>query len=127
VNKTVSKSEAAPVEAWPDLEAFVTHFCKVADKLHWFLLEGRKLRCRIGGVSCCPLLAVGYLKSGDKKEIPEVRHMTSAAGVSDKVAAAVVHHADAIVASRYYRPEVRRRLLKACKLAEAGPAAALEV
>lgn len=115
------KRKSREEEVGEGLEAFVSQFKKLASKFRWFLLDDRKLRAKVEGVTCCPLQVVGYVKR-QEKELPDARDMAVASGVSDPVAAAVVHHADEIASSRYYRPEVRRQLLAAAGVEEEGAA-----
>ncbi len=100
-----------------DLDGFLERFARCAGTFHWFFVEEYRLRCWIEENVCCPLQALGYARSG-RREVPDRRNMASATGLDDRTAAAVVHHADCLASSRYWRPEVRAKLLALCGLGE---------
>lgn len=107
-------------DIFADLSEFIDQLGRIAGHLAWGLDTKGRLRVWLDGVCCCPLQVAGYARSGvdAKTRIVPTRDLPSAAGVSDRVGAAIVHHADDFTTSRYWRPEVRRRLLAACKVKE---------
>jgi len=113
----------APLEI-PGLADFLNVFEKSAKSFKWRLDNGGKwIRTTIEGHPTCPLLCVAHTKSNhgkNKKDqyVPSNHEMIALAGVNDRVAAVVVHNADLIGSSRYYDPEIRRRLMVACSIKE---------
>lgn len=108
------------VSDFRSLESWLLRFEKhVASQFRWLLIDHCKIRTKIDGQTVCPMLAYGYARSSNTKDdrfVPDSRNMSGAAGVHDSVASAVVHVADDITTSRYFKPELRKRLLEACKL-----------
>lgn len=103
----------------PDLDPFFRSFAQHAGAFTWFLVEHnsrRMIRTRVEGALACPVAVLGYARAGRDKGLPSTRDMASAAGISDRAAACLVHHADEIESSRYFRPDVRAHLLKLCSL-----------
>ncbi len=101
-----------------NLEPFLKTFEAIAKEFKWRLDDFDNVRCTIGGITCCPLQAIGYFQSGSSakdRSIPTPANLCNVTG-DDRAAAAVVHIADDIVSSRYYDASIRERMLKACGL-----------
>jgi hypothetical protein len=96
-----------------DIGGWLKKFEAAAGDFRWYLAEGGKLRTRIEGCVCCPLQAYAYHVSS-KHIIPDSRHMANAANCTDRQAVVVIQHADDLWFGRYFKDEVRQRLLKAC-------------
>ncbi len=112
---TTAYQEKVPL---PELDRFFRALTEVADGYKWALVphETRFLiRAKVDGQMLCPIMVVGYHKSGKSakdREVPSTRHMAGQANLSHAGGACIVHNADEIETSRYYRPELRERLLR---------------
>lgn len=101
----------------PQLDRFFRSFGEIASLYKWELvIQGSRetIRTKVDGSLLCPVMTLAYHKSGKNikdREIPSSSHMSGPANLSHSGTACVVHNADEIQSSRYYRPELRERLL----------------
>ena len=103
----------------PDgVERFFELFRHVAPQYKWHLEGGYRIRTTIQHGQCCPLIVLGHFRTAASpadRYVPAIAQIETLCNLRDKALAAIIHNADDI-GSRYYRPEIRNRLLAMCNL-----------